>query len=84
MNRISGVISSYIFMVFEVLSTLLLTPFILRSLGQAEYGVYSLTLSVTAYLLLLDMGVGNAVVRFIAKYRAHGDTEGQCKFLGNQ
>lgn len=82
MNRISGVIFSYIFMVFEVLSTLLLTPFILRSLGQAEYGVYSLTLSVTVYLLLLDMGVGNAVVRFIAKYRAHGDTEGQCKFLG--
>lgn len=82
MNRIKGVIFSYALMVFEVLSTLLLTPYILRSLGQAEYGVYSLTLSITAYLLLLDMGVGNAVVRFISKYRAHSDIENQNKFLG--
>ena len=54
MNRKIGVILSYIAMVFEVLSTLLLTPFIIRDLGEAEYGVYKLSASIVAYLLLLD------------------------------
>ena len=62
MSRKIGVILSYILMIFEVLSTLLLTPIIIRTLGQAEYGVYKLVDSVNAYLLLLDLGVGNAII----------------------
>ena len=69
-------------MIFEVLSTLLLTPFIIRTLGQAEYGVYKLSASVVAYLLLLDLGVGNAITRYIAKFRASGEKEQSQKFLG--
>ena len=82
MNRKTGVLLSYALMIFEVLSTLLLTPFIIRSLGQAEYGVYKLTASVAVYLLLLDMGVGNAIVRYVAKYHATGETELEQRFLG--
>ena len=63
MGRKQGVILSYILMIFEVLSTLLITPFLIRTLGQAEYGVYKLSASITAYLLLLDLGVGNAIIR---------------------
>lgn len=82
MNRKIGVLMSYVAMIFEVLSTLLLTPFILRTLGQAEYGVYKLTAAIVAYLLLLDLGVGNSVVRFISKFRVKND-KNQCqKFLG--
>lgn len=82
MNRKTGVILSYVMMIFEVLSTLLLTPFIIRTLGQAEYGVYKLSASVVAYLLLLDLGVGNAITRYIAKFRASGEKEQSQKFLG--
>lgn len=82
MSRRIGVILSYILMIFEVLSTLLLTPFIIRTLGQAEYGVYKLVAAVNAYLLLLDLGVGNAVTRYIAKYRISGDREKERQFLG--
>lgn len=80
--RRQGVILSYVLMVFEVFSTLLLTPFIIRTLGQAEYGVYKLSVSITAYLLLLDLGVGNAIVRFLAKYRVNKEEEKAEKFLG--
>lgn len=73
---------SYILMIFEVLSTLLLTPFIIRTLGQAEYGVYKLSAAINAYLLLLDLGVGNAVTRYVAKYRVEGNKEQGRKFLG--
>ena len=82
MNRKIGVILSYVMMIFEVLSTLLLTPLIIRTLGQAEYGVYKLSASVVAYLLLLDLGVGNAITRYIAKFRASGEKEQSQKFLG--
>lgn len=82
MNRKIGVLLSYVFMIFEVLSTLLLTPFIIRTLGQAEYGVYKLAAAVNAYLLLLDLGIGNAITRYIAKYRVSGERDTEEKFLG--
>ena len=82
MNRKVGVLLSYILMIFEVLSTLILTPYIIRTLGQAEYGVYKLAAAINAYLLLLDLGIGNAVTRFIAKYRVNNDREQEKKFLG--
>ena len=82
MNRKTGVILSYVMMIFEVMSTLLLTPFIIGTLGQAEYGVYKLSASVVAYLLLLDLGVGNAITRYIAKFRVSGDKDQSRKFLG--
>lgn len=82
MGRKQGVILSYVLMIFEVLSTLLITPFLIRTLGQAEYGVYRLSASITAYLLLLDLGVGNAIIRYIAKHRANKDTDSEQKFFG--
>ncbi len=82
MNRKIGAVLSYVYMIFEVLSTLLLTPLIISSLGDAEYGVYKLIASVTGYLLLLDLGMGNSVVRYVAKYRETDDIESSKKFLG--
>lgn len=82
LTRKTGVLLSYVLMVLEVLSTLLLTPVIIRTLGDAEYGIYKLTASISAYLLLLDLGIGNSVVRFVAKYRATGNKEQCQKFLG--
>lgn len=73
---------SYILMIFEVLSTLLLTPFIIRALGQAEFGVYKLAVAITAYLLLLDLGIGNAITRYIAKFKVENDVERAEQFLG--
>ena len=81
-NRKTAVLLSYIMMIFEVLSTLLLTPYIIKTLGQAEYGVYKLSAAVVAYLLLLDLGVGNAVIRFTSKYRVSGDVLQGQKFAG--
>lgn len=82
MGRKKGVILSYILMIFEIASTLFLTPYIIGSLGASEYGVYKLAASVAAYLLLLDMGVGNAIVRYIAKYRTTGELDQQRRFFG--
>ncbi len=82
MGRKIGTILSYLTLLVEIFTAMFLTPLVIRSFGQAEYGVYTLALSVTAYLSLLDLGVGNSVTRFIAKYRANNQIEEQRRFLG--
>ena len=82
MGRKVGTILSFVAIILEVFVALFLTPLIIKSFGQAEYGVYTLVLSITAYLALLDLGVGHSVVKFISKYRANKQVEETQKFLG--
>lgn len=82
MSRKIGVILSYVLMSFEILSTLLLTPFIIKTLGQSEFGIYKLSIAITAYLFLLDLGIGNAIVRYIAKYRYQNEKIKEQQFFG--
>lgn len=82
MNRKIGVIYSYVLMVVEIFSAMLFTPFLIKMLGKSDYGVYQLVISVTSYLMLLDLGIGNAVIRYMAKFRANNDMKKQEEFLG--
>lgn len=82
MGRKTGTVLSFLTIVVEIVSALFVTPLIIRIFGQAEYGVYTLALSIASYLSLLDLGVGNAVIRFMTKYKANGQLEEQRKFLG--
>lgn len=82
MNRKIGVLFSYVLMIFEVLNTLILTPFMIRILGQSEFGVYKLIVAINGYLLLLDLGIGNATVKYISKFRINNNKENERKFLG--
>lgn len=79
--RKKGAALSYILMIFEMLSSIFFTPFLIRSFGQAEYGIYSLVASITAYLTLLDLGVGNAIVRYMARFRVLNDEKKQKNLL---
>lgn len=82
MGRKKGVLYSFLVILFELLSAFFVTPLIIRTLGQAEYGVYKLAYDVNAYLLLLDLGMSGAVTRFIAKYKTNGDKQSERVFLG--
>jgi len=77
-----GAILSYGNIILTNVMGLLLTPFIIRSLGDSEYGLYTLIGSLIAYLSLMDLGIANTVVRYVAKYRAENDKEGEHNFLG--
>ena len=57
-------------------------PYMLRMLGQAEYGLYSLAASVVAYLTVLDLGFGNAIIRYTAKFRTLGMFKTQSRMYG--
>ena len=78
----AGVVLNYVVIFLNTIVGLLYTPYMLRMMGQSEYGLYSLVASVIAYLTVLDLGFGNAIVRYTAKFRAEMKTEEQYEMFG--
>lgn len=70
-KKIAAVIG-YLTIGLNLLYSLLFTPFILRALGQSEYGVYTLCTSVISNLSLLQFGFGTTFIRYYIKYSAEG------------
>ncbi|MEK5430377.1 oligosaccharide flippase family protein [Lysinibacillus sp. FSL R7-0073] len=68
-----GAILSYLTIGCTMISSLLFTPFMISLLGQKEFGLYSLMIVLVGYLSILDLGLGNAIVRYIARNRAIAD-----------
>ena len=81
-QRKSGIVLSYLLILINNIVLLIYTPFLLRKLGQSEFGIYSLVASVISYLTILDFGFGNAVIRYTAKYRGNNDKVGQYSLHG--
>jgi len=76
LNQIKlGGILSYVSLGVSNVLALLYTPFVLRMMGQSEYGLYSLVLSIVSYLSLMDFGFGAALVRYIALYKSRNETD---------
>src|SRR6267142_5645642 len=50
-----------------------LSPFVVHRLGNVAYGVWTLVISMTAYMGLLDLGLRGAVTRFVSKHHARGE-----------
>ncbi len=81
-ERKRGAILSYLSIILSTVVQLVYTPLLIRMLGQSEYGLYSLVSSIIGYLTVLDLGFGNAIVVFTAKYRANKEYEKEKKLHG--
>lgn len=83
MNQIKmGAVLSYASLLITIGITLFYTPILVKNLGQVEYGVYSLMAAFVGYLTVLDMGLGNAIVRYVARTRANNDRKQEAKLSG--
>ena len=65
----AGAILSYITIIGGAFLSVFYTPIMLRLLGQAEYGLYTIANSAMAYLGLLSMGMDGAYLRFYSLSR---------------
>lgn len=81
-QRKAGALLSYVNIIANIIVGLLYTPVMLRLLGQAEYGLYSLIGALVGYLSILDLGLGNTIVRYIARNRAIGDAHKEAELNG--
>jgi len=72
-SPVRNVIANWTAFVFSAVVGFVLAPFIVRSLGDATYGVWVLLGSTVGYLGLLDLGIRGAVMRYVANLHAAAD-----------
>ncbi|SIS82917.1 oligosaccharide flippase family protein [Salimicrobium salexigens] len=78
-----GAILSYLSIAVSLVVTIAYTPVMIRLLGQEEYGLFVLIGSVIVYFSKMDLGLGNAVIRYISRNRAIGDKKSEAMLSGN-
>lgn len=69
----AGILLSYVTMAVNVAIKFLYTPLLIRQLGQSEYGLYSLVISIVGYLAILNFGFGSAATRYIVKFKSENN-----------
>ncbi len=47
-----------------------LAPYLIRTLGDARYGVWCVVEAILAYFTLFDLGIASCLVRYVAKHHA--------------
>lgn len=68
-------ISNWTSLFVHIVVGFFLTPLIIRHLGQSGYGIWVLVGSFIGYYGLLNLGVGSAITRYIARYSAQNDAK---------
>jgi O-antigen/teichoic acid export membrane protein len=59
----------------QVAVVFLVSPILVHGLGDDRYGAWTLVNSVIAYMALADLGIGAAVLRYVARFEALRDKE---------
>ena len=72
---VTNVIWNWLGMLSNIAAAFLLTPYMLRRLGDQRYGMWSLTYSLIEYCWLLELGFRSATLNFVAFYHAKSDRE---------
>ena len=76
-----GIILSYLLIAVDIIVGILFVPFLLKSLGDQEYGLYKLMLSTASYLSVLDFGIGGTITRYVVKFRTEQKRKDEENFL---
>lgn len=81
-QRKTGTILVYLKTILSVAISLIYTPFMLKALGQSEYGSINLASSMVSYLNLIGLGVSASYIRFNMRCRNAHDHEKEMRLNG--
>lgn len=82
MNQIKvGALISYLALFLNIATGLLYTPWMINTIGKADYGLFTLAMSVIS-LFVFDFGLGSAITRFVSKFLAEGRQDKVDSLLG--
>lgn len=68
-----NILFGFLSLFLPLVSTIIVTPFVVRGMGAEEYGLLALILGFISYSFAF--GFGRAVTKYVAEYRATGETE---------
>ncbi|MCL2544294.1 MAG: polysaccharide biosynthesis C-terminal domain-containing protein [Clostridia bacterium] len=77
-----GATLSYLHIALSVAMALVFAPRLLAAFGKEMYGVYGTIGGFVGMMAVMDLGLGNAVIRYVSKHRAEGDRAAMERFLG--
>lgn len=77
-----GIVMSYISVAIGLLTTVVYTPLINRTLGMETYGAYSWALSIIQYLSLFQLGLYATFTRFYSRLKEKHDQRGLAELNG--
>lgn len=80
-ERKKGILLSYVSSLLLIAVNIFITPFLIRSLGDAEYGVYQMMASFGGYLVLMNFGTGTVMARFVSEFLGKKDKRGERNFI---
>ena len=71
-----GTVINYATVFVQMISTVVVTPYLIKMFGDNDYGIYKIIVALAAYLIILNFGVGNTLIRFLSELRAKGEDKG--------
>lgn len=77
-----GIVFSYVYVIVNVLSGLVFTPFLIHLLGKSQYGLYEIIVSLASNISVLNFGLGGSVVKYVSTYQNEGSKEKQEIVIG--
>ena len=60
---------------FQIGIAFFLSPFLVHTLGDTKYGIWSVVSALSGYMSLLDLGISSALTRYVSKYNQSGEGE---------
>ncbi len=78
-----NVASNYLGVMGSIVIAFFLSPYLVRTLGDTGYGVWSIIASLTAYMSLLDLGVTSAVAKYVSEHRVKNDHKSANEILAS-
>lgn len=72
-NLTFNIAANYVGVFGQITIAFFLSPFLVNSLGDTGYGVWSIIAAMTGYMAMLDLGISSAVMRFVAQFHSRKD-----------
>lgn len=67
---VRNIATNWVGLAINIVISFFLAPYVVNSLGATYYGIWAVTLQFTGYLYLMDFGVRDAVIYYIARFHA--------------
>lgn len=68
--------------VWQAVVAFILTPFIIGRIGSGNYGLLVLLLTISSFMGLMNLGLGDATLRYVAHYYGKNDLSGINRVVG--
>jgi O-antigen/teichoic acid export membrane protein len=80
---LNNILFNWTGMALNVVISFFLAPFVVHKLGNLYYGIWVIMMQFSGYLGLLEFGVRESIIKYVARHRAEGDSKTLNELIGS-